>query len=245
MAEFSKLLGKEEFRGRHIGPDEAARREMLGELGVASLDALIDEVVPRSIRLSSPLALGEPATELHATTELSAHAMRNEIWRTFIGMGYYGTYTPAVIQRNVMENPGWYTAYTPYQAEISQGRLEALLNFQQMVIDLTGLPVANASLLDEATAAAEAMTMIRRSSKSKAERLLRRCRRASAGARGDAHARQVARHRARRTSWIRRRSSVPISSTRTRSAGSRTGLRSSPGCTPPVRSSASAPISSR
>jgi glycine dehydrogenase len=168
MAEFSKLLGKEEFRGRHIGPDDAAQREMLGTLGVASLDALIDQVVPKSIRLSSPLALGEPVTELHATNALSAHAMRNEIWRSFVGMGYYGTYTPAVIQRNVMENPGWYTAYTPYQAEISQGRLEGLLNFQQMVIDLTGLPVANASLLDEATAAAEAMTMIRRSAKSKA-----------------------------------------------------------------------------
>ena len=168
MTDFHQLLGKEEFRGRHIGPDDAAQREMLGTLGVASLDQLIDEVVPRSIRLSSPLALGEPATELQATNELSAHALRNEIWRSFIGMGYYGTYTPAVIQRNVMENPGWYTAYTPYQAEISQGRLEALLNFQQMVIDLTGLPVANASLLDEATAAAEAMTMMRRSAKSKA-----------------------------------------------------------------------------
>jgi glycine dehydrogenase len=168
MSDYTRLLGREEFRGRHIGPDEDARREMLGTLGVASLDALIDEVVPRSIRLSSPLALGEAVTELQATNELSAHALRNEIWRSFIGMGYYGTYTPAVIQRNVMENPGWYTAYTPYQAEISQGRLEALLNFQQMVIDLTGLPVANASLLDEATAAAEAMTMIRRSSKSNA-----------------------------------------------------------------------------
>jgi glycine dehydrogenase len=168
MSDYTRLLGREEFRGRHIGPGEAAQREMLNALEVASLDQLIDQVVPRSIRLASPLALREPVTELHATNELSAHAMRNEIWRSFIGMGYYGTYTPAVIQRNVMENPGWYTAYTPYQAEISQGRLEALLNFQQMVIDLTGLPVANASLLDEATAAAEAMTMIRRSAKSKA-----------------------------------------------------------------------------
>ena len=168
MSDYLRLLGREEFRGRHIGPDEAAQQEMLGTLGVGSLDKLIDEVVPRSIHLPSPLALREPVTELHATNELSSHAMRNEIWRSFIGMGYYGTYTPAVIQRNVMENPGWYTAYTPYQAEISQGRLEALLNFQQMVIDLTGLPVANASLLDEATAAAEAMTMIRRSAKSKA-----------------------------------------------------------------------------
>src|SRR5215212_7820649 len=168
MTDFTELLGKEEFAGRHIGPDEAARREMLQTLGVGSLDALIDQVVPKAIRLSAPLALGEAVTELQATGDLSAHAMRNEIFRSFIGMGYYGTYTPAVIQRNVMENPGWYTAYTPYQAEISQGRLEGLLNFQQMVIDLTGLPVANASLLDEATAAAEAMTMIRRSAKSKA-----------------------------------------------------------------------------
>src|SRR3954470_15922595 len=168
MTDFNNLLGREEFAGRHIGPDEVAQREMLQALGVASREALIDEVVPKAIRLSSPLALGEPVTELQATNDLSAHAARNEIWRSFIGMGYYGTYTPAVIQRNVMENPGWYTAYTPYQAEISQGRLEALLNFQQMVIDLTGLPVANASLLDEATAAAEAMTMIRRSSKSNA-----------------------------------------------------------------------------
>src|ERR671930_2345700 len=141
---------------------------MLAELGVDSLDALVREVVPAAIQLKEPLKLGEAETELQALAELSAHAMHNEVWRSYIGMGYYGTHTPAVIQRNVMENPGWYTAYTPYQAEISQGRLEALLNFQQLVIDLTGLPVANASLLDEATAAAEAMAMIRRSAKTKA-----------------------------------------------------------------------------
>jgi glycine dehydrogenase len=143
---------------------------MLAELRVDSLDALVREVVPAAIRLKEPLKLGAPETELQALADLSAHAMHNEVWRSYIGMGYYGTHTPAVIQRNVLENPGWYTAYTPYQAEISQGRLEALLNFQQLVIDLTGLPVANASLLDEATAAAEAMSMIRRSSKS-AEKL--------------------------------------------------------------------------
>src|SRR5438094_3271018 len=168
MSDLADLLGKEEFAGRHLGPDDAAQREMLAALGVDSLDALVREVVPAAIRLKEPLKLGEPETELQALAELSAHAVHNEVWRNYIGMGYYGTHTPAVIQRNVMENPGWYTAYTPYQAEISQGRLEALLNFQQLVIDLTGLPVANASLLDEATAAAEAMAMIRRSSKSKA-----------------------------------------------------------------------------
>src|SRR5438128_183025 len=169
MNDLADLLGKEEFAGRHLGVDEAAQREMLAALGAESLDALVREVVPAAIRLQEPLKLGEPETELQALAELSAHAVHNEVWRSYIGMGYYGTHTPAVIQRNVMENPGWYTAYTPYQAEISQGRLEALLNFQQLVIDLTGLPVANASLLDEATAAAEAMAMIRRSSPSKAK----------------------------------------------------------------------------
>src|SRR5438128_645357 len=168
MNDLADLLGKEEFAGRHLGVDEAAQREMLAALGAESLDALVREVVPAAIRLKEPLKLGEPETELQALAELSAHAVHNEVWRSYIGMGYYGTHTPAVIQRNVMENPGWYTAYTPYQAEISQGRLEGLLNFQQLVIDLTGLPVANASLLDEATAAAEAMAMIRRASKSKA-----------------------------------------------------------------------------
>ncbi|TMH43080.1 MAG: aminomethyl-transferring glycine dehydrogenase [Betaproteobacteria bacterium] len=168
MSELATLLGRDEFAGRHLGSDVAEQREMLAALGVESLDALMAQVVPAGIRLREPLALGEPTTELQATAELSAHAVLNDVWRNFIGMGYYGTHTPAVIQRNVFENPGWYTAYTPYQAEISQGRLEALLNFQQMVIDLTGLPVANASLLDEATAAAEAMAMIRRLAKSKA-----------------------------------------------------------------------------
>jgi glycine dehydrogenase len=163
-----ELLNRDEFAARHIGPDEGAQRQMLAALGVASLDALVREVVPQEILLEQPLALGAAKTEAEALAEISAHAARNELWRNFIGTGYYRTHTPAVIQRNVFENPGWYTAYTPYQAEISQGRLEALLNFQQMVIDLTGLPVANASLLDEASAAAEAMAMIRRSSKSKA-----------------------------------------------------------------------------
>ena len=163
-----KLLDKTNFSRRHIGPSESAQREMLASVGAASIDALVNEVVPHDILLKEPLALGEAKTENEALAEISAHAAKNELWRNFIGMGYYGTHTPAVIQRNVLENPGWYTAYTPYQAEISQGRLEGLLNFQQLVIDLTGLPVANASLLDEGTAAAEAMAMIRRSAKSKA-----------------------------------------------------------------------------
>jgi glycine dehydrogenase len=168
MSELDDLLDRDGFAARHIGPPPSAQREMLAAMGAASPDALVRDVVPRDILLEQPLALGEAKTEAEALAEISAHAARNELWRNFIGMGYYGTHTPAVIQRNVFENPGWYTAYTPYQAEISQGRLEALLNFQQMVIDLTGLPVANASLLDEATAAAEAMAMIRRSAKSKA-----------------------------------------------------------------------------
>ena len=168
MNSLDDLLNKGEFAGRHLGSGEAAQREMLETLKAGSLDALVREVVPAGILLKEPLALGEAMREPEALAELSAHAVRNEVWRSFIGMGYYGTHTPAVIQRNVLENPGWYTAYTPYQAEISQGRLEGLLNFQQMVIDLTGLAVANASLLDEATAAAEAMAMIRRSAKSKA-----------------------------------------------------------------------------
>ena len=168
MSALADLLNQDEFAGRHLGSDATGQREMLAALGVASLDGLVREVVPKEILLTAPLALGAARTEAQALAELSAHAARNELWRSFIGMGYYGTHTPSVIQRNVIENPGWYTAYTPYQAEISQGRLEALLNFQQLVIDLTGLPVANASLLDEATAAAEAMAMIRRSAKSKA-----------------------------------------------------------------------------
>src|SRR5688572_166671 len=168
MSDLDDLLNKGEFAGRHLGSDEATQRQMLDALKVQSLDALVREVVPAGILLRQPLALGEAMREPEALAELSKHAMRNEVWRSFIGMGYHGTHTPAVIQRNVLENLGWYTAYTPYQAEISQGRLEGLLNFQQMVIDLTGLPVANASLLDEATAAAEAMAMIRRSARSKA-----------------------------------------------------------------------------
>jgi glycine dehydrogenase len=159
----------DDFLQRHLGPRAAEEQAMLAELGCASVDELIDEVVPRDIRMQAPLELPAPAGEAQALGELRALMGKNGRWRSYIGQGYYGCITPAVIQRNVLENPGWYTAYTPYQAEISQGRLEALLVFQQMVIDLTGLPVANASLLDEATAAAEAMMLMRRSTQHPAQ----------------------------------------------------------------------------
>jgi glycine dehydrogenase len=159
-----------EFADRHIGPDEHATRAMLAELELDSLDALTQKAVPASIRTTAPLALPEPRTEAQVLEELRAIAATNRIYKSFIGLGYYGTHTPAVIQRNVLENPAWYTAYTPYQPEISQGRLEALLNFQTMVSDLTGMDIANASLLDEATAAAEGMALARRASKSTSNR---------------------------------------------------------------------------
>jgi glycine dehydrogenase len=155
----SNVLGGDTFVPRHVGPSEGEIAEMLGSLGHATLDDLIAATVPRGIRMTRPLDLGPPRTEGDVLRELRDIAGRNQIFRSYIGMGYSDTITPPVIQRNVLENPGWYTAYTPYQAEIAQGRLEALLNFQTMVIDLTGLPIANASLLDEATAAAEAMAM--------------------------------------------------------------------------------------
>ncbi|PKO50521.1 MAG: glycine dehydrogenase (aminomethyl-transferring), partial [Betaproteobacteria bacterium HGW-Betaproteobacteria-21] len=152
---------------RHIGPNASEIAHMCAAIGVADVDALIDQTVPGDIRLASPLPIAGPQPEHEAIERLREIAAKNVVKTSMIGAGYYGTLTPAVILRNVMENPGWYTAYTPYQAEIAQGRLEALLNYQQMVIDLTGLELANASLLDEATAAAEAMTMARRVSKSK------------------------------------------------------------------------------
>ncbi|HEY0152114.1 MAG TPA: aminomethyl-transferring glycine dehydrogenase [Longimicrobium sp.] len=147
------------FVRRHIGPDEGEIREMLETLGYPSLDALIDDTVPASIRLDRPLKLGPERSEYELLSELREMMSANKVFRSFLGMGYYDCIVPPVIQRNILENPGWYTQYTPYQAEIAQGRLEALLNFQTMVVDLTGLPVANASLLDEGTAAAEAMAM--------------------------------------------------------------------------------------
>jgi len=147
------------FARRHIGPSEAEVTDMLSELGYESLAALIDAAVPKNIRLDRELKLPEPKSETEALAELRAISRKNKVARSFIGAGYYDCITPPVIQRNILENPGWYTAYTPYQAEIAQGRLEALLNFQQLIIDLTALDIANASLLDEATAAAEAMAL--------------------------------------------------------------------------------------
>jgi glycine dehydrogenase len=145
------------FVRRHIGPSPEEQSEMLKAMGLASLDTLVSETVPATIRMAKPLALPAGLTEaalLERARELGA---KNEVWRSYLGMGYSDCLTPPVTLRNIIQNPGWYTQYTPYQAEIAQGRLEALLNFQTMVIDFTGLPIANASLLDEATAAAEAM----------------------------------------------------------------------------------------
>ena len=153
------------YAPRHIGPDARDERAMLDALGLRSVEELVEQALPTAIRQQTPLALPAPRSEAEALEELRALAAGNQVWRNYIGMGYCGTRTPAVIQRNVIENPGWYTPYTPYQAEISQGRLEALLAFQQMLMDLTGLPVANASLLDEATAAAEAMGLIQRATR--------------------------------------------------------------------------------
>ncbi|MBD3561437.1 glycine dehydrogenase (aminomethyl-transferring), partial [Planktothrix sp. FACHB-1355] len=157
------------FLWRHIGLTPDKMEQMLAVLGLPTLDALIDRAVPPAIRLKQPLQLPAARSEYAALAELKEIASKNQVFRSLIGMGYYNCITPPVIQRNILENPGWYTAYTPYQAEIAQGRLEALLNFQTMVIDLTGLEIANASLLDEATAAAEAMTMSYGLSKNKAK----------------------------------------------------------------------------
>ncbi len=157
------------FVERHIGPNDAEIAQMLDVVGHASLDALTDAIVPAGIKSPAPLALPESLTEVQALAKIRAIADKNQVFRTFIGQGYYGTLTPNVILRNVLENPAWYTAYTPYQAEISQGRMEALINFQTLCADLTGMEIANASLLDEATAAAEAMTLAKRSAKSKSD----------------------------------------------------------------------------
>jgi len=161
-----------EFAARHIGLSPADEQLMLAAVGAATRAQLIDGIVPAAIRRARPMNLPAPATEAQALAELQEIAGKNKLLKSFIGQGYYGTHTPAPILRNVLENPAWYTAYTPYQAEISQGRLEALLNFQTMVCELTGMDIANASMLDEASAAAEAMTLARRMAKSKSRRFI-------------------------------------------------------------------------
>ncbi|MBL8332501.1 MAG: glycine dehydrogenase (aminomethyl-transferring), partial [Rubrivivax sp.] len=163
------LENASEFAARHIGPWEDDERHMLSVIGAASRRALIETIVPRSIARDRGMVLPEPVGEAQALAELRALAGRNRVLKSFIGQGYHGTHTPGVILRNILENPAWYTAYTPYQAEISQGRMEALVNFQTMVCDLTGMAMANASMLDEATAAAEAMTLAKRSVRSKSD----------------------------------------------------------------------------
>jgi glycine dehydrogenase len=168
-AAFAELQQRSDFIDRHIGPDEADRNAMLAALGFESMDAFIGKVVPAAILSKDALSLDEARSEPEVLDELHRIASKNKVFKSYIGMGYYNTYTPTVILRNLLENPAWYTAYTPYQPEISQGRLEALLNFQTMVSDLTGMEIANASLLDEATAAAEAMTFCQRTSKNKSK----------------------------------------------------------------------------
>ena len=163
----AELEQRQDFIRRHIGPNDEQTQAMLHDIGAESVDALIDEIVPSDIRLADLPAIEESKTEVQALTDLKAVASLNKVNETYIGLGYYGTLTPNVILRNVLENPGWYTAYTPYQPEIAQGRLESLLNYQQMCLDLTGLDLASASLLDEGTAAAEAMALAKRVSKNK------------------------------------------------------------------------------
>jgi len=147
------------FSQRHIGPNQTEKAAMLAKAGVSSIDELIDKTIPAHIRLNRELVIDNALSEQEYLNHIQELGKKNKVFRSFIGMGYNETIVPSVILRNVLENPGWYTAYTPYQAEISQGRLEALLNFQTMILELTGLEIANASLLDEGTAAAEAMIM--------------------------------------------------------------------------------------
>ncbi len=166
----SQLEARDAFVARHIGPSASEQQEMLAALGYPTRAALIDAIVPPAIRRREPLPLGEfseALPEQAALARLKQLAAKNQVFKSMIGQGYYNTFTPGVILRNLFENPAWYTAYTPYQPEISQGRLEAILNFQQMVTDLTGMQIANASMLDEGTAAAEAMTLLQRVGKSK------------------------------------------------------------------------------
>ena len=164
---FSDLFNQNAFVERHLGQDQNDKQALLNTVGFNDLESFIDAVVPKTVRLNKELDLPKAISEHNALSKLRSMADNITVSKSYIGQGYAPTRLPAVIQRNVLENPGWYTAYTPYQAEIAQGRLEALLNFQQMCIDLTGMDLAGASLLDEATAAAEAMSMAKRVSKSK------------------------------------------------------------------------------
>jgi len=219
--------------GRHIGPSPSEMEEMLKAVVVASLDELMDQTIPASIQQKTPLGW-TPLAEHELLEKMRQVAAKNRVMTSLIGQGYYGTVTPPAIQRNILENPAWYTAYTPYQPEIAQGRLEALLNYQTMVIDLTGLDIANASLLDEATAAAEAMTMAQRVAKSKATAFfvdenchpqniaVMRTRAAPLGDRGDRWLRP--------TIWIPRSCSGPRSSTPAPMAMCATSPTRSPDC---------------
>src|SRR6188508_1444916 len=166
MVSFDRYEPYDFANRRHIGPSPEEMEDMLRIMGVPSLEALISETVPKGIRQERPLDFGRPLSERGVLDRMRATANKNRVLTSLIGQGYHGTIMPPAIQRNILENPAWYTAYTPYQPEISQGRLEALLNFQTMIADLTALDIANASLLDEATAAAEAMAMAQRISQS-------------------------------------------------------------------------------
>ena len=237
-------------RAATSGPRPRIRQRMLALLGHDSLDELARAAVPASILLGSDLDLPEALPEIDVLAELRELGHRNRVMTTMIGLGYYGTHTPQVVLRKVLENPAWYTAYTPYQPEISQGRLEALLNYQTMVCDLTGLPLANSSLLDEATAAAEAMTVARRASKAASEPLRGRPRHLPADARDAADARRAARDRdrpGRPRSRPRRpaAASARSPSTRARAAACATSRRSPRRRTPRARCSASPPTCSR
>ena len=169
---FADLENAAEFVARHIGPSADEQQAMLAALGCSNLAELTTQVVPEAIAMTEALDIVDSCTEVQALAELRQMAELNQVFKNYIGQGYYGTITPNVIQRNILENPAWYTAYTPYQPEISQGRLEALINFQTMITDLTGMEMANASMLDEGTAAAEAMALCQRMSKSKSTRFL-------------------------------------------------------------------------
>ena len=163
----TQLEQHELFLTRHIGPDPQQQQDMLNYVGAETLDDLMEQIVPESIRLNRELNVGRANGEAEGLDYIRNLASKNKVFKSYIGMGYYPTLVPNVVLRNVLENPGWYTAYTPYQPEIAQGRLEAILNFQQVSMDLTGLDLASASLLDEATAAAEAMALAKRVSKAK------------------------------------------------------------------------------